>query len=400
MPRLGFWYDFIDGYTGGLNYVKNLIYAIHSSKKDDVELIIFFGKKTDPKILDEFAPYSRIIQTSILDRKSFSWLLHKVLYRKFGSLWMVNRVLKNHKITVLFSHLGNLSGKRRPSRLINWIPDFQYLHLPELFPGLDSTRKTHEILKDAAKCDLILLSSFDALSDFKSIASNPLIQQTRVLQFVSQPGHLEPIEESLRILKSIQKKYHFNGKYFYLPNQFWKHKNHHVVFEATRRLKMKGKDILIICTGNPNDYRLYGTRYFDELKEYVSSNNLQGHIRMLGLIDYKEVLTLNRHSIAVINPSHFEGWSSSVEEAKSIGKSVILSDIGVHREQNPPNAVYFTPNDAIRLAEILEDTWDHSAGGPDECMEFKGREILKARTAAYGEGYLRIVTELLSSSDR
>jgi glycosyltransferase involved in cell wall biosynthesis len=40
-----------------------------------------------------------------------------------------------------------------------------------------------------------------------------------------------------------------------------------------------------------------------------------------------------RASTALINPSLFEGWSTTVEEAKSTGTPMILSDLGVHREQ-------------------------------------------------------------------
>ena len=41
------------------------------------------------------------------------------------------------------------------------------------------------------------------------------------------------------------------------------------------------------------------------------------------------------HSVAVINPSEFEGRSSTVEQAKSLGKQVILSNIKIHKEQKP-----------------------------------------------------------------
>lgn len=45
--------------------------------------------------------------------------------------------------------------------------------------------------------------------------------------------------------------------------------------------------------------------------------------------------TLMKHAIAIINPSLFEGGSTTVEEAKSLLKVIILSGIPVHREQNP-----------------------------------------------------------------
>jgi glycosyltransferase involved in cell wall biosynthesis len=78
-------------------------------------------------------------------------------------------------------------------------------------------------------------------------------------------------------------------------------------------------------------------------------------VSFLGLIPYEDVLNLIYFSKALINPSFFEGWSSTVEEAKSIGTLSIISDIPIHREQSPKNVIYFDPNDSVNLAEILEN---------------------------------------------
>ena len=64
-------------------------------------------------------------------------------------------------------------------------------------------------------------------------------------------------------------------------------------------------------------------------------------------------MSLMKNSIAVINPSLFEGWSSTIEQAKSYGKKIILSNIKVHKEQNPKGAEYFHPANANQLSKIL-----------------------------------------------
>ena len=57
--------------------------------------------------------------------------------------------------------------------------------------------------------------------------------------------------------------------------------------------------------------------------------------------------------MAVINPSTFEGWSSTVEEAKVLCKRVILSNIPPHKEQKVENCYYFGLNDYKKLSKIL-----------------------------------------------
>ena len=43
--------------------------------------------------------------------------------------------------------------------------------------------------------------------------------------------------------REIERKYGFRGIYFYLPNQFWVHKNHWVVLKAVASLKARGVEI-------------------------------------------------------------------------------------------------------------------------------------------------------------
>lgn len=71
------------------------------------------------------------------------------------------------------------------------------------------------------------------------------------------------------------------------------------------------------------------------------------------IVPFADVLALNAAADAVINPSFFEGWATSVEEAKCLGTPLILSDLPVHREQ-APDADFFDPRDAAALARCLE----------------------------------------------
>jgi glycosyltransferase involved in cell wall biosynthesis len=71
------------------------------------------------------------------------------------------------------------------------------------------------------------------------------------------------------------------------------------------------------------------------------------------MLPYAEVLALISGCRALINPSLFEGWSTTVEEAKALGAPLVLSDLAVHREQAGESAVYFDPSSAASMAEAL-----------------------------------------------
>jgi glycosyltransferase involved in cell wall biosynthesis len=177
----------------------------------------------------------------------------------------------------------------------------------------------------------------------------------------------------------------------YLPNQFWVHKGHRVVVEALAQLRASRPDIVVVCTGNPSDHR--APQYFGELLAEVSQRGVRESFIVLGWVPQAHIYHLMRQSLAVLQPSRFEGWSTTVEETKSIGKRILLSDIPVHREQCPPAAHYFGPDDAVALATALIDVYETSAPGPDEDMESRARAELPARTREYGATFLGIAED-------
>jgi hypothetical protein len=382
MIRVGF-LGYESNYQGGINYLKNLFYAVKQLKNPKIEIIVIVGKKDDyqAKVYGDFV---KVIRTSALDRYSFLWFVNKVFYKIFKYPIIIDLLIGYHKIDVL-SHSYYVSRFFKV-KIINWIPDFQILHYPELW-GEKDIQKWNKLLYNLAKnSDKIVLSSNDAFKDFK-VCLPKYQNKVEILKFVSQP----PKQVNALSLKELQEKYKFDGNFFYLPNQFWKHKNHKVVFDACLILKKKGINITIVCSGLMEDFRSKDNQYVDNLLNFIKDNNLQSNIKTLGLIKYHDVLSLMENSLAIINPSFFEGWSSTVEESKSMGKKIVLSNIPVHVEQNPENSFYFDPNNALELSNILEELWVL------EDIEYNSNDNnLITRTLEYGEKYSSIVCGLFN----
>jgi len=391
LTKVAFWFDASIEYSGGLNYIKNLLYALSLVNDGEIQAYVFFPHDLPQKIEADFAPYATVVRTKLLTRGTPQWFVHRVLYKMFGTMAAATSLLKSYEISIV-SHVWFVYKGKRPFRIISWIPDFQYLHLPELFPQLDPEAETAQNREIIAQSDVNVLSSYCALEDFKKISPPECMEKTAVLQFVSQPRNAVPSRKITT--EELELKFGFNGKYFFLPNQFWAHKNHMVVMRAVKLLKDRGVDVTVLCTGNPVDFRYNDTRHVDQLKEFMALHGLEKNVRILGLIDYDEVLFLMRNSIAVLNPSKLEGWSSFVEEAKSIGKKIILSRINVHVEQAPPRGEYFEPDDADGLADIMEAVWASKSDLSDADAEKFALENLRRRTVEYGKAYLEILNNV------
>ena len=388
MVKVAFWFDAPLGYSGGLNYIKNLLHALSLVNDGSVQPCIFFAQDVPDDIERQFTPYAKVVRTRVLKRWTLPWFVHKVLYKGFGSMGIVNALLRRHGVHVV-SHVWFIYKGRPPFKIIAWIPDFQYLHLPDLFPNLDPAEETRVNQQIIAQSDMVILSSKNAFEDFKRVALPGHEERGTVLRFVSQPG--TPSADGMLTKEALERKHGYRGRYFILPNQFWAHKNHLVVLQAVARLKQAGTEVQVLCTGNTKDFRLEGTPYVDSLRAFIEANGLKENVRILGLIDYTDLMFLLRHAVAVINPSRFEGWSSSVEEAKSAGKPVVLSRIDVHVEQNPPQGHYFDPDDALGLADILGQLWAAEDASSHAEAERAARKALHERTVEFGRAYLALL---------
>ena len=394
MIKVGYIGNYSKEWMGGVNYLSNLLYAISCLEDRKIEPIVFLGYKTDIEIIQKFQPHATIIRDSLFDRESLKYFISKISEKVFKTSFFTTVLLKKHGIQVL-SHSEITNGYENFIK-INWIPDFQHLHLPELFSSKERIQRDSIYLKTLQTSDQVIVSSHDAYKDAKQFAPQ-YINKVKILQFVSQPNR-QVFNLDKAYIKSLESKYGFKGKFFYLPNQFWKHKNHALVFEATKLLKDKGIDILILCSGHMHDYR--NPEYIQTLQNYIKQNELQDNIKLLGLIDYTDVLYFMRFSIAVINPSLFEGWSSTVEECKSIGKNMLLSNIPIHKEQNPPDCLYFDPYDAQELSDSLKKLYLGNTPIPNKELETHAKHELRRRTLDFANTYQNIILASIEAAKR
>ena len=137
-----------------------------------------------------------------------------------------------------------------------------------------------------------------------------------------------------------------------ISNQFHKHKNHKVVFEAIAELKKKGIEICVGITGRFPDEP--DSPYMQELHDIINKNDLKKLIKFLGLIPRGDQLLLLKYSKAILQPSLFEGWSTVIEDAKSLQVPVIAANLNVNIEQLEEKGTYFEPHNVEKLVSILE----------------------------------------------
>lgn len=382
-------------WPAGVYYLRNLLMALHSLSKGlrpETDLLIpSNAESVDFEGLKTYVDHLLVTPAAVPDQ---STILKRLMKRALKwvkisqeSEVLLSSYLRHQGVDCIFSK-GEYGPQFRVP-LLSWIPDFQHLRMPEMFSNEEIIKRNRLFSQVATNATRVILSSEDALHDFETYYPQS-VYKARVLPFVAN------IPVNTFDMKSdwVNKYYCLPEKFFYLPNQFWKHKNHGVVVQALAIIKSQYPEIVVVCSGATSELR--HPLYFAELLATISHLGLRDNFIILGFIPREHIFHLMRQSIAVLQPSLFEGWSTSVEEVKSLGKSLVISDIAVHREQDPPSAVYFDPNEPNDLASSLIEVFKTHASGPNIDMEALAREQLQRRTSDFGGRFIEIVNEVLS----
>jgi glycosyltransferase involved in cell wall biosynthesis len=381
VKRVAFVFNYNEVWMGGLNYFRNLISAIDDLPNRKIEPVIFVSHNTSEQQLTGL-PKTEIVRSRVITPTRLFSHMRRLAWRLFSRDIVLERLLLRHNIDVM-SHSGFLGqGSRIPS--IGWIPDFQHFYLPEFYQDDEISRRMAENRAVCTYCNCVLLSSYDAQKDMKKFFPE-FAGKSKVLQFVADVV----FDENRTLKEELQEKYGFKGNYFLVANQFWAHKNHRVVIEALHELRKGGCEIVVLATGGTHDHRQ--PQFFQTILELAKELNVEDCFKVLGVVPRQDLMGLMHDAVALINPSLFEGWSSGVEEAKSLGKRIILSDISVHKEQDPLGALFFPPSDAHALADAMYKMISGVDPDRDQEMLIKAREALPQRRQDFAKAYQNIV---------
>jgi glycosyltransferase involved in cell wall biosynthesis len=367
-------------WLGGVLYIQNLIRAIAqlpASETEHIELSLALFK-ANSKLAEPVQDLVSQVYTGNVSQYTYLKAC-KILaeYVPFIPLWILNP----RSCDFVYP---DLLGARSAYKWGAWVCDLQHCHLPHLFSQKQLDSRNAELKKMADNAPVIIVSSEMAHVDFCDRYPQAR-DRTTVMHFASfiDPQWFEPDPQI------TQAKYELPDPFFLVSNQFWKHKDHIVIIEALAILNQSNIFPTIVCTGTLSDYR--NPDYFNQLLLRLDQLELKRRFIILGAIPRSDQIQLMRRCLAVIQPSLFEGWSSVIEDARSLGKPVIASDFPVHIEQNSPNSYFFERSNPEALAESISQALSTLEIGVNLQLEALARQDNKERVNAYGRRFLEIV---------
>lgn len=377
------------GWQGGIQYIVNIIGALNAVADEDRPEVHLFRNASQ-----QFGDLGRFDKVNLkiydVEEELEPWTLPKRI-RWFAQRKLSGRIyprlenfLIDHQFDYVFpATLSDCGGRLNAG---SWIADFQYRHFPD-----GASKKVNE--------DADQVISFIANHTPKIIVSSKFCENDSHHFFPVTKGktHVMPFAVSMDEsifrfgdFEAVRQKYSLPGRFLMVSNLFAPTKHHMTLFSALGLLRARGIRVDLVCTGNIVDYRNH--HYANDILQSLTDNKVRDRVHLLGLIPRADQLALYRMASAIVQPSVNEGWSTPVEEAKALGKHLVLSDIAVHQEQYPDNPYFFRAGDAEDLAKRIEEVWlrtEHTTF-PDVAAEKAVFETYHEKIRQFGRRFLEI----------
>lgn len=367
-----------DHWIGGFNYYLSLISALALAPQSDIKFVIITNKLG---MFDQFI--SENVSIHVDERLGKNNTAQKIINKLAGCDLKLVKVVNSLNIDLL-TH--STYSKKYRCKTIWWKPDFQEQYYPEFFSKRELWERKRTVERNA-KYASIIFSSKNACDDYHKFYRETC--HSYILNFVPLLD-LHLIDEGK--IQSVLDKYNIRRPFFYLPNQFWVHKNHELVLQSVIQ-KNHDLDFEVISTGAMKDYR--GQGHIEKIQNLIGLVPNK-KFRALGLVPREDMLALMHASLAVINPSKFEGWSTTVEEAKYAGKQIILSNLPVHKEQCPPDSIFVDIDDIEAMSEAIRLVLDSYNIEQENERRRVAEVFYKKDRIEFSLNYLKILKKELS----
>jgi hypothetical protein len=376
-------FDF-SNWHGGFNVISNLIDGIRKKNKKYKVVLITKNclSNKEKKLIKGYS----VIKTDLFNKNKIFYYYNLLQIFFFGKSYNFENFFKKKKINIV-SHTM-YTGTNSLTKSIFWIPDLQHLEIKKNFSYFYRILREINFKLAIKNCSIILFSSRTSFKSFKKYYN-----WKKKKFFINKFSILTNYKINKKIIKIIKIKYAIGDFYFYIGNQYWKHKNFELLIDSLKYLRdnLGNNKIKLVSSGSA--FGKKGCTYFKKIINLVKDNKLENNFLYIGIIPSEEVNTLIAGSLAVINPSLYEGWNATVEQAKSLNKKIILSDIPVHREQKDSNTYLINSNNYISLSKIL-DTLDKKGSNFFNLNNI----FLKKNKIVFNDyikNYLKVINKLL-----
>ncbi|WP_299620599.1 glycosyltransferase family 1 protein [uncultured Tenacibaculum sp.] len=320
--------------TGLGNYSRDLIRILSEYFPDED----YYLYNTKPKRVDR------------LDMSKFTEILPDTkFWKKFSSIWRqgpINRQIAQDKIELYHGLSGEIPRNlsKTGAKSIVTIHDLIFVRYPKLYSFFDRKIHFNKFKYAAHKADRVIAISEQTKEDIITY----LKVDASKIDVVYQGCHAifkKQVSEEQKTL--VREKYNLPEQFILNVGTIEERKNLLSIVKA-----IKDVDINLVVAGRK-------TKYYEQVQEYITENQLAHKVHFLGGVDLQELATLYQTAEIFIYPSIFEGFGIPIIEALYSKTPVITTDGGVFPEAGGPHSIYVEPYNikqlSLEITTLLND---------------------------------------------
>ena len=231
------------------------------------------------------------------------------------------------------------------------IPDLdhrEHLEFPEVVDDNEFNRKNEIFSKSLIKAQAIITNA--------EIIKKRLIQyynidSKRIFIISLRPAlsvknfSLEKIDN--KKTEMLKKKYDLPEDYIYYPAMYLPHKNHKIIIDVVKHLKLKNKKINVVFTGSDVGYK-------KNLIKYAKNKGVLESIKFLNFVDDNDLPYIYFYSKIIIFPVLIGPTFTPIWEAFKMKKPVIFSNLEGAKEVYGDAVFYINPFDVDEIVNAVE----------------------------------------------
>lgn len=350
MKRIGI-YACTKPFEGGAyQYTRSIVQAMKriEEKQADYRVVVYSEDLEWKKICEEIGVAFVVLKNTLMKRGVY-WFRHI-----FKSVVILNWISYNaHPLWISYRReqldLMIISSpiimiKPDKARILTPIFDLmhRYIDFPEVGGGQIGAERDKRYINICKSSDAVLVDSLlgrqqleecygDIVSDLKT--------KVHVLPYI-EPDYMYCEGKEIQVFH----------KYVLYPAQFWQHKNHIRLIEATAYLRDKGIIINLVLTGTEKNNK-------KNVETLIEKFSLQSQVKILDYVTNEQLVYLYRHARALAMPTFAGPTNIPPLEALAAGCPMILSNNFSMQEQAGDAALYFNPESVSEIADCMEKIW-------------------------------------------
>lgn len=185
----------------------------------------------------------------------------------------------------------------------------------------------------------------------------------------------------------IHQLYGLPKKYFFYPAQFWSHKNHIALVEATSIIKKQYPDIYFVFAGSKKNG-------YESIIESIQKLNVSNNIKILDYVPNEYMPDLYRSARGMIMPTFYGPTNIPPLEAMALGCPVAVSKIYAMPEQIGGAGLLFDPNSVDEIVNIMKKLWTNNA--LVEKLRDKGYQKSDSwQQSHFNNAFLKIINQVI-----